>query len=93
MARVTKITTDRPETFRQAQTWETVKGHYEDAGLDGSCAGQAAYGHQMGFRKIKPPCPVCAAITLPARLVLRHGSRGQRWLRGEFTRPSGDETP
>lgn len=86
---VKRITTDRPETFRQAQTWETVKGHYEDAGLDGGCAGQAAYGHQMGFRKVQPPCRTCAVLVLPERLLNRHGDRGARWLRGEFTRDPG----
>lgn len=81
---------DRPETLRQARTWETVKGHYEDAGLCGGCAGQAAYGHQLGFAKIKPPCAECAYIRLPDVLINRHGDRGQRWLGGHFTKPVND---
>jgi hypothetical protein len=76
---------DRPETVRQAQTWETVKGHYVAAGLDDGCAGQAAYGHQMGFSRVKDPCVTCRTITLPNSLIERHGDRGQRWLDGAFT--------
>jgi hypothetical protein len=77
---------DRPETVRQARTWETVKGHYEDAGLDGGCAGQAAYGHQLGFAKVNPPCDHCSYIVLPRTLIARHGIRGQQWLHGHFTK-------
>lgn len=76
---------DRPETVRQAQTWETVKGHYESAGLCLGCAGQAAYGHQMGFSRVKDPCVLCRLVTLPHRIIKRHGDRGQRWLNGAFT--------
>lgn len=89
--RIGAITTDRPETIRQARTFETVKGHYERAGLCGPCAGQAAYGHQMGFAKIKPPCAACALITLPAKLSARHGDRGQLWLQGHWAR-TGEAT-
>jgi hypothetical protein len=87
-----KITTtagkrrDRPESLRQAEIWTTVKNHYLAAGLCDGCAGQAAYGAQLGFRRIKPPCDHCSYIVLPLELVARHGVRGQRWLHGEFTR-------
>ena len=83
---------DRPETLRQAETWENVKNKYVAAGLDNGCAGQAAYGHQMGFARIHPPCPACQLITLPQDLIDRHGDRGARWLAGEFVSPSEDVT-
>jgi hypothetical protein len=75
---------DRPETLRQAQTWEAVKTHYLNAGLCNPCAGQAAYGHQLGFTRIKNPCKPCQKIILPAKLTDRHGDRGQLWLQGRF---------
>jgi hypothetical protein len=77
---------DRPETERQAQTWENTKNKYVAAGLDNGCAGQAAYGHQMGFHRIKPPCSNCKRITLPDELIGRHGDRGARWLAGDYDR-------
>lgn len=75
---------DRPETLRQAETWENVKNKYVAAGLCNGCAGQAAYGHQMGFHRIQQPCAEDAGKTLPDDLVTRHGDRGARWLAGEF---------
>lgn len=78
---------DKPETLRQAHTWTTVKHEYERAGLCGGCAGQAAYGHQLGFHKgLTPPCAEDAGKTLSGELLAKHGPRGQRWLNGEFTR-------
>lgn len=87
VAVVTTRRKDRPETIRQARTWETVKGHYQEAGLCEGCAGQAAYGAQLGFAKIKPPCAECAYTRLPAKLIDRHGDRGQRWLEGHWAGP------
>lgn len=78
---------DKPETARQAQTWENTKNKYVAAGLCNGCAGQAAYGHQMGFHRIHPPCGSCRGRTVPPELVDRHGDRGARWLMGEFTAP------
>ncbi len=75
---------DRPETIDQARTWGRVKGHYLAAGLCAGCAGQAAYGHQLGFTRIKDPCTECRGLSLPARLIGSHGDRGQRWLRGHY---------
>ena len=77
---------DRPETRSQAHTWDRVKTHYEKAGLCGACAAQAAYGHQLGFHKINPPCDHCSYVVLPVDLLKVHGIRGQRWLHGDFTR-------
>lgn len=76
---------DKPETARQAGTWENVKNRYADAGLCNGCAGQAAYGHQLGFARIHPPCPADAGKTLPDELIAKHGDRGARWLAGQFT--------
>lgn len=75
---------DKPETARQAETWQNTKGKYLAAGLCNACAGQAAYGHQLGFHRIQPPCGEDAGKTLPVGLVERHGDRGARWLAGEF---------
>ena len=75
---------DKPETPRQAGTWQNTKTKYLAAGLCNGCAGQAAYGHQMGFHRIQPPCTDDAGKTLPDALTARHGDRGARWLRGEF---------
>lgn len=80
---------DKPETFRQAGTWENVKNKYVDAGLCNGCAGQAAYGHQLGFTRIHPPCEADAGKTLPAELITKHGDRGQRWLDGGAADPDG----
>jgi hypothetical protein len=88
--RATTTRRDRPETLRQARTWETVKGHYEAAGLCEGCAGQAAYGAQLGFAKINPPCDHCSYVVLPLELIARHGIRGQQWLHGHFTKRAGD---
>ncbi len=62
---------DKPETLRQAQTWETVKNRYRTAGLCSGCASQAAWGHQSGLANIAPPCPVCATVVaaFPAEAV------------------------
>lgn len=76
---------DRPETIRQALTWENLKNHYVDAGLCNGCAGQAAYGHQLGFTRIKDPCTACRSVVLPDKLVNRHGDRGQKWLALHFS--------
>jgi len=75
---------DRPETVRQAQAWTNLKNHYLAAGLCEGCAGQAAYGHQLGFRLAHDPCDACAGITLPMKLLAHNGDRGAAWLRGAY---------
>jgi hypothetical protein len=50
------------ETLVQARTWMTVKNIYRELGLCNGCAGQAAYGHQMGFAAVHPPCPACEKV-------------------------------
>jgi hypothetical protein len=81
---------DKPETPRQAATWENVKNRYVEAGLCTGCAGQAAYGHQLGFTRIKDPCDNCRTVTLPDDLIKRHGDRGVLWLAGHFTDQSAE---
>lgn len=58
----------RPESLREARTWEIVKGKYAALGLCGRCAAQAAWGHQIGFGRLEhQPCAACAPVvaTLP----------------------------
>jgi hypothetical protein len=77
----------KPETIRQARTWETVKGHYLEEGLCEKDAAQAAWGHQNGFTQIKDPCEECQKITLSSRLIEQHGIRGVSWLNGKWIKP------
>lgn len=75
-----------PETLSQARTWERCKGIYLDAGLCHACASQAAWGHQVGFRRVKSPCdecaPVVASFPVPKGRVWRGFAKSDR-------RPSG----
>ena len=54
--------THRPETPRQAEKWQRVYGWYDRAGLCPRCSAQGAWGHQLGFTNVKPPCNPCAVI-------------------------------
>ncbi len=80
---------DKPETQRQASTWENVTNRYEAAGLCRGCAGQAAYGHQLGFNRVKDPCDPCRGVVLPGALIAKHGDRGAMWLAGHYTKVVG----
>jgi hypothetical protein len=53
---------EKPESLRQAQTWERVKNTYRVRGLCWTCSAQAAYGHQLGFARIEQPCPLCVGV-------------------------------
>lgn len=75
---------DKPETLSQATNWETVKGRYIREGLCIGCAGQAAYGHQMSFLRIKAPCPADRGRVMSDRLIRQNGNRGQLWLNGHW---------
>ncbi len=67
-----------PETLRQAQRWDTVKGAYLQVGLCERCAGQAAWGHQIGFSMINPPCEKCvhAVAAFPIAAVAPWRKKG-----------------
>lgn len=53
---------DPAETLRQARTFDATKAHYERLGLCRICAAQAAWGQQLGFSWIKPPCHGCQPL-------------------------------
>lgn len=75
------MTTEKPETYRQAVHWETMKRRYLDAGLCIRCASQAAYGHQHGFSNVHPPCSACHGLPLPLkRNAGDSGLFAGRWL-------------
>lgn len=80
----------RVETLRQAQTFDYNKNHYVKLGLCSPCAAQAAWGHQLGFSKSKPPCQECRPLVacFPVKeasnwrsLSPRHGAKLPRQLR------------
>jgi len=58
------------ETPRQARRWQQVYGWYDRAGLCPRCCAQGAWGHQLGFSNVKPPCNPCAVIVaeFPAKV-------------------------
>lgn len=49
----------RPETIDEARRWQTRHNKYVAAGICPRCAGQAAYGHQLGWSNVYPPCSTC----------------------------------
>lgn len=51
-----------PETASQAEWWQRVYGWYDRAGLCPRCSSQGAWGHQLGYSNVKPPCNPCAVI-------------------------------
>lgn len=62
---------DKPETLAEARHWQNRNTRYLSLGLCYACAAQAAYGHQLGFSRINPPCAVCVPIiaAFPVRAV------------------------
>ena len=90
-----------PECFTQAAVWEETKAHYVRLGLCQKCAGQAAYGHQIAFAQVEPPCRTCLTIVdsfdLHASKDWRKASKSLRRARlprqahhwGSDVRPSG----
>ena len=50
---------DGPETLSEAKHWQARNSRYVALGLCYPCAAQAAYGHQLGFSRINPPCDGC----------------------------------
>lgn len=47
---------DRPETLREARSFEMFKRQHLNAGLCHVCASQGAYGRQLGFSRVGQPC-------------------------------------
>jgi hypothetical protein len=66
-----------PETAYQAIAWDRNKFRYLRVGWCHTCAAQAAWGHQLGFRRVRPPCEACRG--LPTGGV---GTRAARWAAG-----------
>lgn len=75
---------DKPETLDEALHWTRRNNRYLRLGLCYRCAAQAAWGHALGFARIKPPCGGCAPIVAtfptnavgPWRKVVPGGARG-----------------
>lgn len=65
-----------PETEAQARVWDRKLKRYEIAGLCHTCAAQAAWGHALGFGKIKDPCERCQPIV---NALPNSGPRGSKW--------------
>lgn len=59
---------------------------YGKAGLCRMCSAQAAYGHQLGFSRVHPPCRSCAVVV---KALPVHKPNGWHALTG---RPA-DTTP
>lgn len=76
----------KPETVRQAKRWDVSKQAYVRAGLCEYCAGQAAWGHQIGFTKSHPPCADCAPVVAAFPQV---GPAGTEWRRFDSAANAG----
>jgi hypothetical protein len=53
---------DKPETVRQAVRWDNRYNEYEQKGLCPACAARAAWGHQIGSRRVGTVCTSCQAL-------------------------------
>jgi hypothetical protein len=69
---------ERPETIAAARKWDAVANAYQRDSLCRACAGQAAWGHQVGFSLIKPPCPACAPVVA---MFPQEAAAGSGWRR------------
>ncbi|GAA2089403.1 hypothetical protein [Aeromicrobium tamlense] len=67
-----------PETPKQARQWETVKNCAHGAGLCYPCAAEFAYGVQLGFTAVDPPCPNCTQVMLSWPVGKSNGWRSVR---------------
>lgn len=65
-----------PETLSQAKVWDRKNKRYLIAGLCPLCASQAAWGHSIGFQKIKDPCTECQPLV---DAFDTPGPRGSKW--------------
>lgn len=64
----------KPETLRQAQTWEVVKRNAQAFGLCHTCAARMAFGVRDGFDGYPPPCASCQS-----RVDLLPRIKGNGW--------------
>lgn len=86
------VASRQPETPAQAAAWTVAKARYTRAGLCPRCAAQGAWGHQLGFSNVKPPCDQCQPIvaTFPQRASASWSKLTQHTA-AEYT-PSRSET-
>lgn len=66
----------KPETMAQARAFDRKKKRYRRLGLCQPCAAQAAWGHQLGFGDLRPPCTECLPIVAA---LPDDGPRGSKW--------------
>jgi hypothetical protein len=78
---------DPVETIWQAWRFDAMKRHYQRLGLCRVCAAQAAWGHQLGFSRVKQPCHGCQPLvdTFPT-------ARPGRW-RSHSPRRGAESSP
>lgn len=94
----------RPETLAEYKHWERLTTMYQRAGLCRACAGQVAYGHQLGFTtdNLEPddlgltwgladPCLNCQPIV--ESFPIGTANRAWRRLPGRPYRGSSAGTP
>ncbi len=77
-----------PETLDQARRWDVQKSRAIAHGLCGKCAGQYAWGLQVGFTHSRPPCDSCAVIvgSTPG------GTRPNGWVNMRLGNVGPDDT-
>jgi len=87
-------TPGKPETLRQAQRFDAHVAVYRQKGLCEACSAQMAYGHQLGWAAITPPCESCRPIVNAAGgellangwRTMGLGTTGHKWLTAIETR-------
>jgi hypothetical protein len=84
-----------PETLAQARLWEMWNRRYKKAGLCYACAAQAAWGHQLGFGSVRPPCTLCTCAVAELPVQKAGGWRGlaTAWSSGPVDLAAGPELP
>lgn len=71
----TKPRRERPESLTEARRWERYRSEFDALGLCGRCACQAAYGVQVGWSHVHPPCDRCRPVLA---VFTRAGPNGWR---------------
>lgn len=82
---IARSKTARPETSGQADRWGAIKAHYLRLGLCHKCAAQAAYGSQLGFSNVNPPCAGCAPVVSTFESDRPNGWRSTGRVSGGFS--------